>query len=159
MERGRRGVRLVISDAHSGLKRAISAVFNGSTWQRCYVHFIRDMLSHVPKSAHGFVAAALRNVLQQTTSEHANEAMTKAISLRHERWPKLAALASEAPSPRPWPSAPSSPRQAEAAGLKRRAVGDDDHRARGAWAQGPKRQVLRRAHDLLLDRDVGVARP
>jgi len=96
VERGLRGVRLVISDAHSGLRKAIRAVLNGTTWQRCYVHFLRDVLSHLPKSAQGFVAAALRNVFQQTTLEHAQEAMTKALAVLDSKWPKVAAVVREA---------------------------------------------------------------
>ena len=96
VERGLKGVRLVISDAHSGLRKAIRAVLNGTTWQRCYVHFVRDVLSHVPKSAQGFVAAALRNVFQQTTVEHAREAMTKALAVLEGKWPKVADLVRDA---------------------------------------------------------------
>lgn len=94
--RGLRGVRLVISDAHSGLRGAIQAVLNGTTWQRCYVHFIRDVLSHLPKSQSGFVAAALRNVFQQTTLEHAREAMAKVITLLETKYPAVAELLVEA---------------------------------------------------------------
>ena len=65
LARGLRGVQLVISDAHEGLRAAIPAVFNGATWQRCYVHYIRNVLDKVPKSAQGFVAAALRTVFGQ----------------------------------------------------------------------------------------------
>ena len=71
VERGLKGVRLVISDAHSGLRKAVRKVLNGTRRQRCHVHFIRDVLSHAPKSAQGFVAAALRNVFQKTTVERA----------------------------------------------------------------------------------------
>jgi transposase-like protein len=96
VQRGLRGVRLVVSDAHSGLRKAIRAVLNGTTWQRCYVHFIREMLGRVPKSAQGFVAAALRTVFQQTSLEHAREAMTKVLSTLDERYPKVAELVREA---------------------------------------------------------------
>lgn len=47
VDRGLQGVRAVISDAHSGLRGAIRAVLNGTTWQRCYVHFIRVWTSSV----------------------------------------------------------------------------------------------------------------
>jgi transposase-like protein len=49
--RGLRGVQLVISDAHPGLKRAIAEVFVGAAWQRCRVHFMRNLLARVPKKA------------------------------------------------------------------------------------------------------------
>jgi len=94
--RGLRGVQLAISDAHEGLRKAILATFNGVTWQRCYVHFIRNVLDPVPRSAQGFVAAALRNVFQQTTIEHAKEAYGKAVALLDSKWPKAAQVAREA---------------------------------------------------------------
>jgi len=96
VERGLKGVQLVVSDAHQGLRNAIAAVLNGTTWQRCYVHFLRDISSHLPKSAQGFALAALRNAFQQTNLEHAREAMTKAIELLTPRFPKVAELIREA---------------------------------------------------------------
>jgi hypothetical protein len=53
VKRGLRGVRLVISDAHEGLRQAIAKVLAGTTWQRCRVHFMRNLLSTVPKRAPG----------------------------------------------------------------------------------------------------------
>jgi putative transposase len=96
VERGLRGVQLVISDAHQGLRNAIRAVLNGTTWQRCYVHFLRDVSSHLPKAAQGFALAALRNAFQQTTLEHAREAMAKAIDLLRPKYPKVADLVQDA---------------------------------------------------------------
>ena len=49
VRRGLKGVQLVISDAHEGLKAAISQVLTGASWQRCRVHFMRNVLSHVPQ--------------------------------------------------------------------------------------------------------------
>lgn len=96
VERGLHGVRLVVSDAHAGLRKAIRGVLNGTTWQRCYVHFLRDMMSHVSRAHQGMVAAALRNVFQQTTLEHAKAEMTKVLAVLQERWPKVAELVQEA---------------------------------------------------------------
>lgn len=96
VERGLRGVKLVISDAHAGLRKAIGSVLNGTTWQRCYVHFLRDISAHLPKAAQGFALAALRNAFQQTTLEHAKDAMTKAIELLRPKYPKVAELIAEA---------------------------------------------------------------
>jgi putative transposase len=98
VERKLRGVKLVISDAHAGLRKAMQSVLNGTTWQRCYVHFLRDVSSHLPKAAQGFALAALRNVFQQTTLEHAHEAMTKAIELLERKYPTVAELVREAES-------------------------------------------------------------
>ncbi len=94
--RGLKGVKLVISDAHEGLRTAITAVLNGVTWQRCYVHFIRNVLDQVPRSARGMVAALLRNVFQQTRREHAREAMSKAIETLEGKWPRAAELCTDA---------------------------------------------------------------
>ena len=58
-KRGLKGVKLVISDAHEGLKAAIAQIFKAS-WQRCRVHFMRNALAHVPKAQHQMVAAAIR---------------------------------------------------------------------------------------------------
>lgn len=49
-QRGLDGVKLVVSDAHPGLKKAIERVFQGSAWQRCKVHLIRNLMTHIPKS-------------------------------------------------------------------------------------------------------------
>jgi len=63
--RGVRGVRLVVSDAHPGLKQAIREVFVGASWQRCRVHFLRNVLSQVPKTAQAMVAATVRTIFDQ----------------------------------------------------------------------------------------------
>lgn len=65
MARGLKGVRLVISDAHEGLKQAISTVLHGASWQRCRVRFMRNILSHVPKAMHAMVAALVRTIFVQ----------------------------------------------------------------------------------------------
>jgi putative transposase len=59
VKRGLKGVKLVISDAHDGLRHAITRVL-GATWQRCRVHWIRNALAHVPKGQHTMVAATIR---------------------------------------------------------------------------------------------------
>ncbi|MFX8285690.1 transposase, partial [Acinetobacter baumannii] len=64
VRRGLKGVKLVISDAHEGLKAAITRVV-GATWQRCRVHFMRNALAHVPKGQNTVVAAAIRQVFLQ----------------------------------------------------------------------------------------------
>jgi putative transposase len=63
--RGLSGVQLVISDAHAGLTDAIAAVLPGAAWQRCRTHFMRNLLSRVPKSAHGLVAPLVRSIFDQ----------------------------------------------------------------------------------------------
>ncbi len=70
--RGLGGIKLVISDAHSGLKAAISRVFE-ATWQRCRVHWMRNALAHVSKGQHTVVAAAIRQAFDQSDRKHAGE--------------------------------------------------------------------------------------
>lgn len=67
--RGLGGVQLVISDAHQGLKGAIAAVMIGAAWQRCRVHFMRNVLAKVPKGSQEMVAAAIRTIFAQPDAE------------------------------------------------------------------------------------------
>jgi putative transposase len=69
-ERGLKGVRLVISDLHRGLKEAIEKVFIGASWQRCRVHLLRNALSGVPKAKTQMVAAAIRTIFAQPDPTH-----------------------------------------------------------------------------------------
>jgi putative transposase len=68
--RGLHGVQLVISDAHAGLKAAIEAVLLGAAWQRCRVHFLRNLLAQVPKGHAEMVAAAIRTIFAQPDRDH-----------------------------------------------------------------------------------------
>ena len=89
--RGLDGVKLVISDAHSGLKSAISKVFE-ATWQRCRVHWMRNALAHVSKGQHTVVAAAIRQAFEQPDYKHAVEAWRHVANQLRVRWSKLAEL-------------------------------------------------------------------
>jgi len=62
VERGLNGVRLVISDAHPGLKKAIASILPGCAWNRCYTHFSRNVLSKLPRKAQGKAIALLRSI-------------------------------------------------------------------------------------------------
>ena len=93
-KRGLKGVKLVISDAHEGLKAAIRRVF-GATWQRCRVHWMRSALAHVPKARQTMVAAALRQALLQPDAEGAHRLWRQLADQFRPRWPKLAALMDE----------------------------------------------------------------
>ena len=92
---GLEGVKLVISDAHSGLKGAISRVFE-ATWQRCRVHWMRNALAYVSKGQHTVVAAAIRQVFDQPDRTHAGETWRKVAEQLRPRWPRLADLMDEA---------------------------------------------------------------
>jgi transposase-like protein len=94
-QRGLSGVKLVISDAHEGLKAAIAQVFK-ATWQRCRVHCLRNLLAYVPKGQHSMVAAAIRSVFAQENRAAAGEAWRHVADQLRPRWPKLAAAMDEA---------------------------------------------------------------
>jgi len=90
--RGLRGVALVTSDAHEGLRQAIGAVLHGAAWQRCRVHFVRNALALVPKAAQQLVAATIRTVFAQPTAEAARAQWRVVADGFRERWPRLADL-------------------------------------------------------------------
>jgi len=96
LDRGLRGVLLAVSDAHEGLRKAIIATLNDVTWQRCYVHFMRNVLDLVPKSAQPLVAGTLRTIFQQPTAELAAEALGRAVELLATKHPRAARLLTDA---------------------------------------------------------------
>jgi putative transposase len=93
--RGLRGVKLVISDAHEGLKRAAAKVLC-ATWQRCRVHFMRNALAHVGSKQRQMVAAAIRTAFTQETLSAARKEWRAVADRLRERFPKLAELMDEA---------------------------------------------------------------
>jgi transposase-like protein len=94
--RGLSGVRLVTSDAHEGLKAAIAAVLHGASWQRCRVHFVRNALALVPKSAADLVAASIRTVFSQPDAASSVEQWRRVADGFRDRFPRLAMLMDEA---------------------------------------------------------------
>lgn len=88
--RGLEGVELVISDAHEGLKAAIAQVLSGASWQRCRVHFTRNLLSHIPRGDQAMVAAALRTIFAQPDQEAAGRQLQAVYEAMVTRWPKAA---------------------------------------------------------------------
>ena len=91
VRRGLKGVKLVISDAHEGLRLAITRVLSAA-WQRCRVHWMRNALAHVPKGQHTMVAAAIRQAFLQPDAEAAHQTWRHVADQLRTRWPKLAAL-------------------------------------------------------------------
>ena len=89
--RGLDGTKLVISDAHSGLRAAIERVFE-ATWQRCRVHWMRNALAHVSRGQHTVVAAAIRQAFDQPDRKQAGETWRRVADQLRPRWPKLAEL-------------------------------------------------------------------
>lgn len=92
VERGLKGVQLVISDAHEGLKAAVRAVFAGTSWQRCRVHFVRNVLAHIPKGDKAMMAAAVRTIFAQPNRTAAGKQLQYVAETISSRWPKASEL-------------------------------------------------------------------
>jgi transposase-like protein len=87
--RGLGGVQLVISDAHEGLKHAVGAVLIGAVWQRCRVHFLRNVLAQVPRGNAEMVAAAIRTVFAQPDAQHVREQFETIAVMLGRQLPKV----------------------------------------------------------------------
>jgi len=96
--RGLSGVRLVISDDHLGLKQAIAAVLPGAGWQRCRVHFVRNLLTRVPKSAQTLAATLVRSIFAQPDLEAVWAQHARIVEQLQERFSDAASLLAEAGS-------------------------------------------------------------
>jgi putative transposase len=94
-KRGLDGVRLAISDQHEGLKAAIARVL-GCPWQRCTVHFLRDMVMHCRRDQRNLVAAALREVFNAEDREQARERVSHVLERLATVAPKVCELLEEA---------------------------------------------------------------
>ncbi len=90
--RGVRGVKLVTSDAHAGLKQAIAEVFLGAGWQRCRVHFLRNLLLRVPKNLQAMVAATVRPIFHQGSRQEAQSQLRQVCATLGARFPKVVEL-------------------------------------------------------------------
>ncbi|MER7779642.1 IS256 family transposase [Streptomyces sp. NPDC096191] len=95
-ERGLAGVRLVISDNHSGLVKAIRKVMLGSAWQRCRVHFVRNAFSVIPKGAAEMAAAAIRTIFAQPTAEAVRAQLHTVADMLGRQFPKVRDMLLEA---------------------------------------------------------------
>src|SRR5256714_388540 len=94
--RGLAGVKLVSSDAHRGLVDAIAATLPGASWQRCRTHFMRNLLTRVPKSAQSFVATMVRTIFAQPDAATVREQHARIVDQLEARFPDAAALLDEA---------------------------------------------------------------
>lgn len=95
-ERGLRGVRLVVSDAHSGLRKAIESTFGGTTWQRCTIHLSRNLAAQVSHRHQGELAALLKLILASSTIEEAREQLRTVLGILQRRHPKAAQVLEDA---------------------------------------------------------------
>ena len=93
--RGLAGVELCVSDAHEGLKAAIAKVL-GCPWQRCTVHFLRDMLGHCTKAQQPMIATAIRQIFAAESAAEAHERLAGVAAALEGSAPKVARLLREA---------------------------------------------------------------
>lgn len=93
--RGLRGVKLVISDAHDGIKAAVAKVFN-ATWQRCRVHFMRNVLAHAGRQGRRVVSAFIATAFAQNDAEAARTQWRRVADQLRPKLPKLAAFLDQA---------------------------------------------------------------
>jgi putative transposase len=95
-DRGLHGVQLVISDAHRGLTNAIGTVCAGAAWQRCRVHFMRNVLARVPKGSAEMVAAAIRTIFAQPDAEAVHEQLASIADKLGRQFPAVQQMLTEA---------------------------------------------------------------
>jgi len=96
VERGLCGVELVTSDAHSGLKDAIASTLPGASWQRCRTHFLKNLLSQVPKSLQQAVATLVRTIFDQPDAAAVRQQHQQVVRQLAERFPEAAAMLADA---------------------------------------------------------------
>ena len=94
--RGLAGVRLVISDAHEGLKGAIGAVLLGAAWPRCRVHFLRNVLARITQGSAEMVLAAIRTLVAHPDAASVREQLDGIAARLEPRFPTVAAMLVEA---------------------------------------------------------------
>ena len=94
--RGLRGVKLVISDAHEGIKAAVAKVMAGSVWQRCRVHFMRNVMAHAGKSGRRVVSAFIATAFAQDDADAAKTQWRRVADQLRPKLPKLAGFLDDA---------------------------------------------------------------
>jgi putative transposase len=88
LDRGLKGVRLVVSDDHQGIKAAVAGELPGAEWQRCVVHFERNILSHVPATSMGEVGEDLKAIFKVRREKTAKALAEEFVELYGKRFPK-----------------------------------------------------------------------
>ncbi|SCL32242.1 Transposase (or an inactivated derivative) [Micromonospora nigra] len=88
--RGLSGVRLVISDAHAGLVAAIGAALPGASWQRCRTHYLRNLLTKVPKSAQPWIATLVRTIFDQPDADAVRAQFPRVVATIEAKFPAAA---------------------------------------------------------------------
>ncbi|OKI58009.1 IS256 family transposase [Micromonospora sp. CB01531] len=89
--RGLTGVRLVISDAHAGLVQAIGVALPGASWQRCRTHYLRNLLTKVPKSAQPWIATLVRTIFDQPDGDAVQAQFQRVVATIEAKFPAAAA--------------------------------------------------------------------
>jgi putative transposase len=90
--RGLSGVQLVISDCHEGLRQAIAALLPGAAWQRCRTHFMRNLLTKVPKASQSMVATLVRTIFEQPDAEQVWAQHARVVDQLAGRFAEAAAM-------------------------------------------------------------------
>jgi len=94
--RGLSEVRLVISDAHLGIREAVATVMLGSAWQRCRVHFVRNVLARVPRGSAEMVAAAIRTIFAQPDADAVAEQFERIADMLARQFPDVGRMLRDA---------------------------------------------------------------
>lgn len=94
--RGLKGVLLAISDNHVGLRKAIRTVLGGASWQRCCVHFMRNLLGYVPKHWQSMVAAVVRTIFAQPDQQAARRQLAAVVDNLRPQFPRAAQMLEDA---------------------------------------------------------------
>jgi putative transposase len=94
--RGLAGVRLVVSDAHEGLKGAVAGVLLGAAWQRCRVHFLRNALARIPRGSAEMVLAAIRTIFAQPDAQAVRDQLDEIVAKLRPAFPGVSAMLADA---------------------------------------------------------------
>jgi len=94
-KRGLRGVKYVVSDDHKGLKKAVFRCFQGALWQRCQVHFMRNILSHTSRKDRAYIISLMREITAAGSAETARKRIVETVGLLERTHPKIADMLDE----------------------------------------------------------------